>query len=170
MNIKNNWRDFISLPFTGWRFVFNFALAWILLQVIKSVTSSNGIILGAIPATGLLFLLAWVVGLPYAFKILKAKKVLDKTISTPSFNKEKLIKVLGAILLVVILAYLSILAFKEVRFDNKIEKLCIPAIDYRGTVYTMKDKEFFADAPYFRTFDEAMRYCKLMVRQYNEEQ
>lgn len=172
MNIKNNWRDFISLPFTGWRFVFNFAVAWVLLLVVKSLVAGNGIILGAIPATAILFLLAWFAGLPYAVKLVRAKKVSEKHNPTQPFfslSKNKLVKAGGIFLIIAISLYASILLFKEVRFSYRIEKLCIPAIDYRGTVYVMKDKEFFVDAPYFRTYDEAMRYCKLMVRQYNEE-
>lgn len=66
MNIKNNWRDTIGISFSGWRFVLNLVTSWVLLQIIKSIFFSNGIILGGLLSTILLFLGVWVIGLPYA--------------------------------------------------------------------------------------------------------
>lgn len=160
--MKNSWRDIVGRPFMGWAFVINIAIAWILLQVVKAIFSSNGIILGAIPATALLFLLAWLVGLP---------RVLNRTVTkieikTPEPKQEtktdrkKLFKILGGLALFFVAWY----ALVEYNDSKGFEQYCTQVIDFNGSVYKMKDEEVFQDAPRFRTYDEAMNYCKIVAK------
>lgn len=65
MNTKSNWRDIVARPFVGWAFVANIGIAWVLLQIVKSITSSGGYVIGGLLSTFLLFFLAWLVGVPY---------------------------------------------------------------------------------------------------------
>lgn len=167
--MKNTWRDIIARPFMGWAFVVNIVIAWILLLIIKAVASSNGYMIGGLLATFILFSLAWLVGLP---RVLTSKRenIEAKSVEVKPHSKKdykKILKVIGGISLV-LLAWYGLVKYND---SKGLERFCIQVIDFNGSVYKMNDEVLFQDAPRFRTYNEAMDYCKVVAnRILNERQ
>lgn len=160
--MKNTWRDIVGRPFTGWMFFMNLATAWILLQIIKSIATNNGYIIGGLTATFLLFFLAWLVGLPYALRQTKHKASSEVTEQKQSIKIERktIYRAIAGIAVIFFVWY----GFSEYNNNKKLKELCVQAIDYNGSVYKMKyQDEYFQDALRFKTKDEAMTYCKLKI-------
>lgn len=117
MNIKNNWRDTIGISFSGWRFVLNLSISWVLLQIIKSTLLSNGVILGGFLTTILLFVGVWAVGLPYALSHPTVKSIKNSSVQhervtvTEVFKKNKGLRYFAIVTAILFLTMITLVSF-----------------------------------------------------------
>lgn len=116
MNIKDNLIDTIIISYTGWRFFLNLTISWIILQLVKSILSSNGIIFGGLLATIFLFIGIWIIGLPYALSHpINKKDVVRQNIKQKTmieiFKENKVLKYFSIFTAILFITMVTLVSF-----------------------------------------------------------
>jgi hypothetical protein len=142
MDNPPNWREIVTRPLKGWKFFIFLILAFLPWAILRQVSKEEGVILGGLLSTMLLFGFAWLIGI--VVELLRHKALVGD-LGHLRTNK----KALWGIALVVVLVggWFYYQSAEQKRWE------CLEDIKY----YPQGVYRFSLQS--FKTQDEALDYC-----------
>ncbi len=148
MNSPVNWREEVVRPFKGWRFFIFLTLAFFPWAVIKQVLRENGIVLGGITSTALLFLLSWFIGIGFVL----LREITDRASSIGAFYQRNQKTILVGLILVLLVGGFWYYGNKSAEAKWS----CLQQIEYSPNGYYVLNR-----TDRFKTQKEALDFCIL---------
>lgn len=161
----SGWLDILKYPFVGKKFFIYFSIAFLVFIFIREPLKEEGIILGGLGGTLLLFGLTFFIGLislTFKMKNTDENEVEEKAKNRPAWakflSKNKWFIILGILLLWIVgTSVKSFYADKQ-----EVSKQCLQLVEYNPSksYYSIEEN---GNTIKFKTQKEALNYCEKII-------
>ena len=148
MNNPLGWREVIIRPFKGWVFFLYLTLAFLPWAITRQILIEEGVILGGLLSTALLFLFSWLIGISF---ILFPRMWRTSSGLVAFYQRNRKTVILGGIFLLMVAGWTYYKAVQEERWA------CLKKVEYApaGFYFNRETRQRFG------TQKEALEYCLL---------